>query len=382
MIDLIHRKLRNLIMTAQPPFKYDVVGSFLRPDYLKKAREEFANGTIDAKQLKDVEDKAIKELVAKEKEVGLQAVTDGEFRRRYWHLDFLADLDGVEEIKADHWSVHFKGHQPKAATLKIVDKIDFGNHPFLEHFKYLNSIAQGTLCKMTIPSPSMLHLICCVRSEEYTPIKRYQDMNVLYHDIAIAYQKAIRAFYDAGCRYLQLDDTSWGEFCDANKRKAYKERGLDLDEIAKSYVDMINLALEAKPEDMTITMHICRGNFRSTWFSSGGYEPVAKTLFGHCKVDGFFLEYDSERSGDFSPLRYIQNQKVVLGLITSKFPELEDKEEVKKRIQEAEKYVAKEQLCLSPQCGFSSTEEGNVMTEDEQWAKVKLVKEIAEEVWR
>ena len=235
---------------------------------------------------------------------------------------------------------------------------------------------------MTIPSPSMLHLICCVRSEEYTPIKRYEDMNVLYHNIAIAYQKVIRAFYDAGCRYLQLDDTSWGEFCDANKRKAYNERGLDLDKIAKSYVDMINLALEAKPEDMTITMHICRGNFRSTWFSSGGYEPVAEILFGHCKVDGFFLEYDSERSGDFSPLRFIKDQKVVLGLITSKFAKLEDKEEVKKRIQEAEKYVAKEQLCLSPQCGFSSTEEGNIMTEDEQWAKVKLVKEIAEEVWR
>ena len=381
MIDLIHTKVEELIMTVQPPFKYDVVGSFLRPDYLKKAREEFANGTIDAKQLKDVEDKAIKELVAKEKEVGLQAVTDGEFRRRYWHLDFLADLEGVEEIKADHWSVHFKGHQPKAATLKITDKIDFGNHPFLEHFKYLNSIAQGTLCKMTIPSPSMLHLICCVRSEEYTPIKRYEDMDVLYHDIAIAYQKAIRAFYDAGCRYLQLDDTSWGEFCDADKRKAYKERGLDLEKIEKSYVDMINLALEAKPEDMTITMHICRGNFRSTWFSSGGYEPVAKTLFGQCKIDGFFLEYDSERSGDFSPLRFIQNQKVVLGLITSKFAQLEDKEEVKKRIQEAEKYVPKEQLCLSPQCGFSSTEEGNIMSEEEQWAKVKLVKEIAEEVW-
>lgn len=302
-------------MTVQPPFKYDVVGSFLRPGYLKKAREEFANKTIDAKQLKAIEDKAIQELVAKEKEVGLQAVTDGEFRRRYWHLDFLADLDGVEEIKADHF-------------------------------------------------------------------KRYEDMDVLYHDIAIAYQKAIRAFYDAGCRYLQLDDTSWGEFCDANKRKAYNKRGLDLDKIAKSYVDMINLALEAKPEDMTITMHICRGNFRSTWFSSGGYEPVAEILFGHCKVDGFFLEYDSERSGDFSPLRFIKDQKVVLGLITSKFAKLEDKEEVKKRIQEAEKYVAKEQLCLSPQCGFSSTEEGNIMTEDEQWAKVKLVKEIAEEVWR
>ena len=228
----------------------------------------------------------------------------------------------------------------------------------------------------------MLHLICCVRSEEYTPIQRYEDIDVLYHDIAIAYQKAIRAFYDAGCRYLQLDDTSWGEFCDANKRKAYNKRGLDLDKIAKSYVDMINLALEAKPEDMTITMHICRGNFRSTWFSSGGYEPVAEILFGHCKVDGFFLEYDSEKSGDFSPLRFIKDQKVVLGLITSKFAKLEDKEEVKKRIQEAEKYVPKEQLCLSPQCGFSSTEEGNIMTEDEQWAKVKLVKEIAEEVWR
>lgn len=369
-------------MAVQPPFKYDVVGSFLRPDYLKKAREEFANKTIDAKQLKAIEDKAIQELVAKEKEVGLQAVTDGEFRRRYWHLDFLADLDGVEEIKADHWSVHFKGHQPKAATLKITGKVDFGNHPFVEHFKYLQSIGQDTLCKMTIPSPSMLHLICCVRSEEYTPIERYKDEKELYHDIAITYQKAIRAFYDAGCRYLQLDDTSWGEFCDANKRKAYNKRGLDLDKIAKSYVDMINLALEAKPEDMTITMHICRGNFRSTWFSSGGYEPVAEILFGHCKVDGFFLEYDSERSGDFSPLRFIKDQKVVLGLITSKFAKLEDKEEVKKRIQEAEKYVAKEQLCLSPQCGFSSTEEGNIMTENEQWAKVKLVKEIAEEVWR
>lgn len=368
-------------MSNQAPFRYDVVGSFLRPEYLKDARAKFAEGKITEEQLKETEDKAIKELVEKEKEVGLQAVTDGEFRRRYWHLDFLADLDGVEEIKWDHWSVHFKGHQPKAATLKIADKVDFGEHPFLEHFKYLKSVAGDTLCKMTIPSPSMLHLICCVRAEEYIPIERYQDMKDLYYDIAIAYQKVIRAFYDAGCRYLQLDDTSWGEFCDAEKRKTYKERGFDLDEIARSYVDMINLALEAKPEDMTVTMHICRGNFRSTWFSSGGYEPIAEILFGHCNVDGFFLEYDSERSGDFSPLRYIKDQKVVLGLITSKFPELEDKEDVKKRIEEAEKYVAKDQLCLSPQCGFSSTEEGNIMTEAEQWRKVSFVKEVAEEVW-
>ena len=368
-------------MSNQAPFRYDVVGSFLRPEYLKDARAKFAEGKITEEQLKETEDKAIKELVEKEKEVGLQAVTDGEFRRRYWHLDFLADLDGVEEIKSDHWAVHFKGHQPKAATLKIADKVDFGEHPFLEHFKYLKSVAGDTLCKMTIPSPSMLHLICCVRAEEYIPIERYQDMKDLYYDIAIAYQKVIRAFYDAGCRYLQLDDTSWGEFCDAEKRKTYKERGFDLDEIARSYVDMINLALEAKPEDMTVTMHICRGNFRSTWFSSGGYEPIAEILFGHCNVDGFFLEYDSERSGDFSPLRYIKDQKVVLGLITSKFPELEDKEDVKKRIEEAEKYVTKDQLCLSPQCGFSSTEEGNIMTEAEQWRKVSFVKEVAEGVW-
>lgn len=368
-------------MSNQAPFRYDVVGSFLRPEYLKDARAKFAEGKITEEQLKETEDKAIKELVEKEKEVGLQAVTDGEFRRRYWHLDFLADLDGVEEIKSDHWSVHFKGHQPKAATLKIADKVDFGEHPFLEHFKYLKSVAGDTICKMTVPSPSMLHLICCVRAEEYIPIERYQDMKDLYYDIAIAYQKVIRAFYDAGCGYLQLDDTSWGEFCDAEKRKTYKERGFDLDEIARSYVDMINLALEAKPEDMTVTMHICRGNFRSTWFSSGGYEPIAEILFGHCNVDGFFLEYDSERSGDFSPLRYIKNQKVVLGLITSKFPELEDKEDVKKRIEEAEKYVAKDQLFLSPQCGFSSTEEGNIMTEAEQWRKVSFVKKVAEEVW-
>lgn len=246
----------------------------------------------------------------------------------------------------------------------------------------MQRVSGETEVKQCIPSPSMLHLICCIREENYQPIERYQDNDVLLKDIAYAYQKAIKAFYNAGCRYLQLDDTSWGEFCSKEKREAYKARGIDVDELAKKYVDMINLALEAKPNDMVITMHICRGNFRSTWFTSGGYEPVAKTLFGNCKVDGFFLEYDSERAGGFEPLRYIQDQKVILGLVTSKEAKLENKEEIIKRIHEAEKYVPLNQLALSPQCGFASTEEGNLLTKEEQWNKIKLVKEIAEEVWQ
>ena len=365
----------------KPPFRYDIVGSFLRPAALKEKREAFAAGTITAADLKAAEDEAIRDLVAKEKKVGLYAVTDGEFRRRYWHLDFLTELEGVTEISAENWSVHFKGAQPKARTAKITGSISFGDHPFLDHFRFLKETAGDTLAKLTIPSPSMLHLICCVREKHYEPIPRYQDQNRLFTDIALAYQQAIRSFYAAGCRYLQLDDTSWGEFCDAEKRKAYAERGFDLDELANHYVDMINRALEAKPEDMTITMHICRGNFRSTWFSSGGYEPVAETLFGRCRVDGFFLEYDSDRAGGFEPLRFIKDQQVVLGLVTSKTPELEKEEDIIARIREAEKYVSLDQLCLSPQCGFSSTEEGNLLTEKEQWAKLRLIRSIAEKVW-
>jgi len=365
----------------RPPFRYDIVGSFLRPEALKKKREAFASGKISAEELKKAEDAAIRDLVAKEKEVGLKAVTDGEFRRRYWHLDFLAALEGIEEVGAEHWSVAFKGAQPKAATVKIVDKVDFGDHPFLEHFRYLQSLAGDTLAKMTIPSPSMLHLICCVRATDYAPIERYEDEARLFEDIALAYQKAVRAFYEAGCRYLQLDDTSWGEFCDPEKRKAYEARGFDLEKIECAYVTMINRVLEAKPADMTITMHICRGNFRSTWFSSGGYEPVAEILFGGCRVDGFFLEYDSDRAGGFDPLKHIKDQRVVLGLVTSKTADLENKDDVKKRIEEAAKFVPLDQLCLSPQCGFSSTEEGNILTEDDQWKKLRLIREIAEAVW-
>ena len=265
-----------------------------------------------------------------------------------------------------------------------MNKIDFDSdtNQFLEHFNFLKEAAGDTLVKFTFPSPAMLHLICCVRATDYNPIPQYTDEAKLYRDIALAYQKVIKSLYAAGCRYLQLDDTSWGEFCDAEKRKTYKERGFDLDHIAEEYVQMINLALEAKPQDMKITMHICRGNFRSTWFSSGGYEPVAEILFGKCNVDGFFLEYDSERSGGFEPLRFIKDQHVVLGLITSKYPELEKEVDIIARIQEAAKYVPLDQLCLSPQCGFSSTEEGNLLTEDQQWAKIRLLRQIAKQVWQ
>ena len=365
-----------------PPYSYDIVGSFLRPASVKEARAKFAAGEIDKAALTQVEDEAIAQLIAKEKEVGLKAVTDGEFRRTMWHLDFLEELEGVQHIDANAWSVEFKGPKRKGAQLRFTGKIDFGNHPFLEHFRKVKEIAGNYPVKFTIPSPTMLHLIPCVRGKAtYEPIALYADEDALLHDIGIAYQHAIKAFYEAGCRYLQFDDTSWGELCDADKSAAYKAQGIDLDELARKYVDLINLALEAKPADMTITTHICRGNFRSTWFSSGGYEPIAPALFANANYDGFFLEYDSDRAGGFEPLAHIRDQVVVLGLITSKFPELEDEDAVIARIHEAAKYVPLDRLRLSTQCGFSSTEEGNVLTEEEQWAKIALVKRIADRVW-
>lgn len=364
------------------PYRCDIVGSFLRTREVKRAREDYAAGTISAEKLKRVEDENIRGLVDRERKAGLRAVTDGEYRRAYWHLDFLWGLTGIQRVQVDHFSIAFQGAQPKSQTLKIVDKIDFPeDHPFLGHFAFLQSVSGGAAAKQCIPSPSMLHLICCIREEHYEPVERYRDEDALFTDIALAYQKAIRAFYNAGCRYLQLDDTSWGEFCSQEKRDAYAARGINLDEVARKYVKMINLALEAKPADMTITMHICRGNFRSTWFTSGGYEPVAETLFGGCRVDGFFLEYDSDRAGGFEPLRFVRDQKVALGLVTSKDAKLEDKGAVIARIHEAAKYVPLEQLSISPQCGFASTEEGNLVTNEDQWKKLALVKEIAEEVW-
>ena len=373
----------NCSCCQKAPFRLDHVGSFLRPERLKEARAKFNDGEINAEELERVENEEIIALIEKEKELGLKSVTDGEFRRAFWHLDFLENLDGVELVEVDHFSVQFKDKDVKPKTLRIVGKVDFSeNHPFVKHFKFLKEHAGDTPVKLTIPSPSMLHLITQVREKNYVPIERYKDNEALFFDdVVAAYRKALQCFYDLGCRNIQLDDTSWGEFCALDKREAYEARGFDLEQIARDYVDVLNRVIEWKPEDLVVNMHICRGNFRSTWFSSGGYEPVAKTLFAHCRVDGFFLEYDSDRAGDFTPLRYIKNQKVVLGLITSKSGDLEDKGEVIARIKEASQYVPLEQLCLSPQCGFSSTEEGNILTIEAQWDKLKLIDEIVHEVW-
>ena len=373
----------NCSCCQKAPFRLDHVGSFLRPERLKEARAKFNDGEITAEELERVENEEIIALIEKEKELGLKSVTDGEFRRAFWHLDFLENLDGVELVEVDHFSVQFKDKDVKPKTLRIVGKVDFSeDHPFVKHFKFLKEHAGDTPVKLTIPSPSMLHLITQVREKNYVPIERYKDNEALfYDDVVEAYRKALQCFYDLGCRNIQLDDTSWGEFCALDKREAYEARGFDLEQIARDYVDVLNRVIEWKPEDLVVNMHICRGNFRSTWFSSGGYEPVAKTLFGHCRVDGFFLEYDSDRAGDFTPLRYIKDQKVVLGLITSKSGDLEDKDEVIARIKEASQYVPLEQLCLSPQCGFSSTEEGNILTIEAQWDKLKLIDEIVREVW-
>ncbi|WP_314046109.1 5-methyltetrahydropteroyltriglutamate--homocysteine S-methyltransferase [uncultured Granulicatella sp.] len=373
----------NCSCCQKAPFRLDHVGSFLRPERLKEARAKFNAGEITAEELEHVENEEIVALIEKEKELGLKSVTDGEFRRAFWHLDFLENLDGVELVEVDHFSIQFKDKDVKPKTLRIVGKVDFSeNHPFVKHFKFLKEHAGETPVKLTIPSPSMLHLITQVREKNYVPIERYKDNEALfYDDVVAAYRKALQCFYDLGCRNIQLDDTSWGEFCALDKREAYEARGFDLEQIARDYVDVLNRVIEWKPEDLVVNMHICRGNFRSTWFSSGGYEPVAKTLFGHCRVDGFFLEYDSDRAGDFTPLRYIKDQKVVLGLITSKSGDLEDKGEVIARIKEASQYVPLEQLCLSPQCGFSSTEEGNILTIEAQWDKLKLIDEIVHEVW-
>ena len=373
----------NCSCCQKAPFRLDHVGSFLRPERLKEARAKFNDGEITAEELERVENEEIIALIEKEKELGLKSVTDGEFRRAFWHLDFLENLDGVELVEVDHFSVQFKDKDVKPKTLRIVGKVDFSeDHPFVKHFKFLKEHAGDTPVKLTIPSPSMLHLITQVREKNYVPIERYKDNEALfYDDVVAAYRKALQCFYDLGCRNIQLDDTSWGEFCALDKREAYEARGFDLEQIARDYVDVLNRVIEWKPEDLVVNMHICRGNFRSTWFSSGGYEPVAKTLFGHCRVDGFFLEYDSDRAGDFTPLRYIKDQKVVLGLITSKSGDLEDKGEVIARIKEASQYVPLEQLCLSPQCGFSSTEEGNILTIEAQWDKLKLIDEIVHEVW-
>lgn len=365
----------------KPPFRADHVGSFLRPESVKKARKQLQDNEITVEDLRMVEDEAIRQLVEKQKQCGLKAVTDGEFRRSWWHLDFFAGLQGIQKTTTNKGFV-FHGVHTKAESVELAGPVGFSNHPMLRDFVFLKSCAGEHTAKMTIPSPAMLHFVLAVRNEQFTLPGFYDSESALLEDIANTYKDALKAFYDAGCRYLQLDDTSWGALCSAEQRAALTKRGIDPAALAVKYVNLVNAAIADRPADMAVTMHICRGNFRSTWFSSGGYEPVAQELFGKARLDGFFLEYDSERAGDFTPLRHMHDQQVVLGLVSSKTGTLEDRDAIKARIAEAAQIIPLEQLCLSPQCGFSSTEEGNTLTEEEQWNKIRLVVEVAKSIWK
>ena len=361
---------------TKPPFRADHIGSLLRPAALKEARAKHAKGELDAAGLKAVEDREIERVIRKQEEVGLKLATDGEFRRSWWHFDFFRSLKGVEMISAP--PIKFHGVETKAEAIKIVGKVDFAGHPHIEHFKFLKAHCNVTP-KMTIPAPSTFHFR---QGRAMVSREAYPDLDNYFADIATAWGKAIRAFYDSGCRYLQLDDTAWAMICDPSERQHSRERGDDPDSLPAIYAQVTNKVLEAKPADMTITMHSCRGNFRSTWIAQGGYEFVAEHLFS-TRLDGYFLEYDSDRAGGFEPLRFFPKggKQLVLGLVTSKSGRLEGKDDIKRRVDEATKYVPLEQLCLSPQCGFASTEEGNVLAEEEQWAKLRMIVELADEVW-
>jgi 5-methyltetrahydropteroyltriglutamate--homocysteine methyltransferase len=367
-----------VMQRTKPPFRADMVGSLLRTAPIKQARAQREKGAITAAQLKEVEDREIEKIIKKQEEIGLKLATDGEFRRSFWHFDFFSMLEGVELYELDH-GIQFQGVQTKAQSIRVTGKIGFANHPMLEHFKFLKAHTK-VMPKMTIPSPTVMHF----RLEPGAVNQQaYASRDAIFGDLAMAYQKAIKAFYDAGCRYLQFDDTAWAYLCSKEELQKARDRGLDVDHLQQTYTDCINKALEAKPADMTITTHVCRGNFRSTFISSGGYEPVAQSLLAKCNYDGYFLEYDTDRAGGFEPLRFLPkgNKIVVLGLVTSKSGRLEPRADIKSRIAEATKYVALDQLCLSPQCGFASTQEGNVLAEDEQWAKLRMIVELADEVW-
>lgn len=365
-------------MASNLPFRADHVGSILRSAPLKDARAKREAGAITADQLKAVEDVEIRKIIAKQEAIGLKAITDGEYRRSWWHYDFLGALDGVNLETADQ-GIQFKGVQTKAQVPMIRGKIGFSNsHPFIEHFKFLKANTKQTP-KMTIPSPSMLYYR---GGRKAIGAGLYPDQNDYWHDLGQAYAGAVKGFYDVGCRYLQIDDCSFAYFCDPAQLKMLADRGDDPKALPGKFSDMINAAVAGKPADMTTSIHVCRGNFRSTFVSSGGYEPIADLLFNKTNVDAYFLEWDSDRAGDLSPLRFLpKGKKVVLGLITTKVGTLETKDAIKRRIEEATKYVGLDQLCLSPQCGFASTEEGNTLAEDEQWAKLTMVVDLAKEVW-
>ena len=354
--------------TLRSPFRYDFVGSFLRPQAIKNARADFKAGKITREQLAAVENEQITLLIEKQKRAGYHAITDGEFRRSYWHLDFMWGFQGIDEVELDH-GYFFHGEETTHGSIRVSGKISGENHPFVEHFKFVKQFEdENCVARQTMPAPAQLLAELYRENNGKNTDAVYPDHEQLLQDITAAYRTVIRDLYDAGCSNIQFDDCTWGMFCD-DRYWGDRQNGGDR-------------ALEDRPDGLTITTHVCRGNYHSTWASKGGYAPVAPFLFAKENVDAFYLEFDDERSGGFEPLQYVADgKKVVLGLITTKSPRLEDKATVIARIHEAAKYVPLDRLCLSPQCGFASCEIGNKLTELEQWNKLKLVKEIAEEVW-
>ena len=360
-----------------PPFRADHVGSFLRSAALKEARAKREKGTLPAADFKVIEDREVTKVIARQESVGLRSITDGEYRRAWWHYDFIGQLGGVKIVDAEH-GIQFAGVETKAQEPRVTGKISYKPHPMVEHFKFLKAHTKQTP-KMTIPSPSMLHYR---GGKKIINMGLYPDMAEYFADLGNAYHGAVQAFADAGCRYLQLDDVTFAYFCDPKQQEMLRARGDDPKTLPGVYAGMINAAVKGRPKDMTISMHLCRGNFRSTFVASGGYEPIAELLFNQTDVDAYFMEWDNDRSGGFEPLRFLPKGKtVVLGLVTSKSGTLETKDELRRRIDEAAKFAPLDQLCLSPQCGFASTEEGNALTEEAQWAKLRTIVELSQEIW-
>ncbi len=377
--------MTEFTIRTKSPFRYDIVGSFLRPEKLKNAREKFNNGEISQDELTEVENHAIIDLIKQEEAVGLKAVTDGEFRRSYWHLDFFWGLQGVKHVNLEH-GYFFHDEETRNDSAQVVGKISGENHPFVEHFKFVRDhVTAGIQVKQTIPAPAQF-LEELIRPENQASVKNaYSSLGELDHDVAAAYHQVIEDLYAAGCRTLQLDDCTWGiavnNFANLKKKDPNADTS-QLKELQERFLKVNNAAITDLPDDLTINTHVCRGNYHSTWAAAGGYGPVADTLLAQENVRAFYLEYDSDRAGGFEPLAKVPEDKyVVLGLVTSKSGELEDRETIIKRIYEAAKFHPLDKLCLSPQCGFASTEEGNILTVEQQWNKIKFVKEIAAEVW-
>jgi 5-methyltetrahydropteroyltriglutamate--homocysteine methyltransferase len=362
-----------------PPFRADHVGSLLRPKSLQEARAKWKAGTLPPDALKEVEDQCIADAIARQESIGLRAATDGEYRRAYWHYDFVAGLDGVEVYEPEQ-KIQFAGGLPLNHKLRVNGRIAWGKPAMIDHYRFLAGQVKTALPKQTIPSPSVVHFR---GGRDAIDAGVYPTLDTFFTDLGEAYKHAVAAFGGAGCRYLQLDEVNIAYLCDPEQIAMLKARGEHVDDILGIYARMLNQAIAGKPDGMTISMHLCRGNFRSAWIATGGYEPVAEVLFNQIDADAYFMEYDTDRAGGFEPLRFVPRGRkiVVLGIMTSKTGELESSDALKRRIDEAAKYLPLEQLALSPQCGFASTEEGNLLTEDQQWAKLSRCVEVARDVW-